>query len=59
MLEALNQCLDEPPKKRDAHFVAAAFTARFLPVLAALSIVAQPAVAQQKSLNLTGAAYSF
>jgi potassium efflux system protein len=39
--------------KRDAPFFAAAFALRFLPVLAALSIAAQPAVAQQESLNLT------
>jgi potassium efflux system protein len=39
--------------KTDAHFAAAAFTLRVIPVLAALSIAAQPAVAQQESLNVT------
>jgi potassium efflux system protein len=39
--------------KRDAPFAAAAFALRVLPVFVALSIAAQPAVAQQESLNLT------
>jgi potassium efflux system protein len=52
-MHSKNQRLDEPLMKRYAYFAAAASTPRILPVLAALSIAVQPAVAQQESPSLT------
>jgi hypothetical protein len=53
IIQSEDQCLDESLMERYPHFAAAAFALRILPVLAALSIAVQPAVAQQESLNLT------